>query len=182
MYYNILCGEIMKKIMMVNNECDNCGDCVKACMELHKIGRIAILEHKEKYLPIVCQHCASAPCKEVCPVEAIYHLEDGTVYLDEEKCIGCGLCPMACPFGAIVMTEVANKCILCFEQDECACVKACSKRCLEVVEVNDTIFSKRDKVIENFAKLNKASSGNIGGGNIISKIASSAKVGNPLKQ
>ena len=60
----------MKKIIMVNSECDNCGDCVKACMELHKISRIAILEHEDRYLPVICQHCASAPSKEVCPVEA----------------------------------------------------------------------------------------------------------------
>jgi carbon-monoxide dehydrogenase iron sulfur subunit len=173
-------GEIMKKIIMVNSECDNCGDCVKACMELHKISRIAILEHEDRYLPVICQHCASAPCKEVCPVEAITHKEDGTVYLDEEKCIGCGLCAIACPFGAISMSDVAYKCILCSGQDECACVKACSKRCLELVEINDMVFDRRGKALENFAKL-KVSSTTSKEGNILSKIASSAKVGNPLK-
>ncbi len=165
---------------MTNNLCDNCGDCVKACMEAHKVSRISILEHNERYLPIVCQHCASAPCKEVCPVEAIYMLDDGTVYLEEEKCIGCGLCPMACPFGAILMGDVAYKCILCSGDEGNACVKACSKRCLEEVEINNLIPEKRDKVIGSFAKLSKSPNKEGNTGNLLSKLTSSSKIGNPL--
>ncbi|AEH06909.1 4Fe-4S dicluster domain-containing protein [Methanothermococcus okinawensis] len=170
----------MKKIIMVNDKCDNCGDCVKACMEVHEVSRIGILEHKGRYLPVVCQHCASAPCKEVCPVEAIEN-KDGVIYLDESKCIGCGLCAMACPFGAITMTEVAHKCSLCIESEgDCACVKACSKRCLDVVGISDIIFDKRDKNLENIYKL-YGSSDKKASGTLLSKITSSAKVGNPLK-
>ncbi|WP_421077135.1 4Fe-4S dicluster domain-containing protein [Methanothermococcus sp. Ax23] len=171
----------MKKIVMINDKCDNCGDCVKACMGLHGVSRIGILEHDGRYLPVVCQHCASAPCKEVCPVEAIEN-KDGVIYLEESKCIGCGLCAMACPFGAISMSDVAHKCSLCMEQedDECACVKACSKRCLDLVDIFDIVFDKRVKNLENMSKLN-LKSGKKEGGTLLSKIASSAKVGNPLK-
>jgi len=142
----------MKKIMMITDTCDNCGDCVKSCMEVHGISRISILEHDDKYLPIVCQHCASAPCKEVCPVDAIEFRGD-IVYLDEDVCIGCGLCAMACPFGAIVVSDKAHKCTLCIGRDEQACVKACTKRCLDVVGVEDLIFDKRSKNLETMAKL-----------------------------
>ncbi|WP_292459618.1 4Fe-4S dicluster domain-containing protein [Methanothermococcus sp.] len=170
----------MKKIVMINDKCDNCGDCVRACMELHGISRIGILEHEDRYLPVVCQHCASAPCKEVCPVEAIEN-KDGVIYLDESKCIGCGLCAMACPFGAISMTNVAHKCSLCIEQNdkECACVKACSKRCLEVMDINNIIFDRRTKNLENISKL-YTKSDRKEDSNILSKITSSAKIGNPL--
>jgi carbon-monoxide dehydrogenase iron sulfur subunit len=164
----------MKKIMMINDKCDNCGDCVKACMELYGVSRISILEYEDNYLPIVCQHCSSAPCMQVCPVNAIEFRGD-VVYLDDEKCIGCGLCALACPFGAIVMADKAHKCVLCIEKDEPACVKACSKRCLEAISVEDAIWDKKLKNIENFAKLtlNKKIENKEG---LISKITVNARV------
>jgi iron only hydrogenase large subunit-like protein len=37
----------------------------------------------------------------VCPVGAISKGEDGFAYIDKEKCISCGKCVSACPFGAV---------------------------------------------------------------------------------
>ena len=86
------------------------GDCVKACSEVHEVSGISIWEHDGRYLPVVCQHCNSSPCSEVCPVSAI-ESKDGVIYLDKESCIGCGLCAMACPFGAIYVSgKTAHKC------------------------------------------------------------------------
>ena len=47
------------------------------------------------------------------------------------KCVGCGKCAEACPFGLIVVTEgnPASKCIACG-----ICAKACPMDVLEVVE------------------------------------------------
>ncbi|WP_423792213.1 4Fe-4S dicluster domain-containing protein [Methanocaldococcus indicus] len=161
----------MKKIMMINDLCDNCGVCIRACMKKHKVSRIAIMEKNKKYLPIVCQHCTSAPCKDVCPVGAIY-FKNGYVYLDENICIGCGLCALACPFGAIVMEDKAYKCILC-DGEEPVCVKACPKKCLDVVDVNELTFKKREKVLPIFEKIkldgNKPS-------DVIDKIITPAKI------
>ena len=49
---------------------------------------------------IQCRHCEDAPCAEVCPVAAITHGES-SIDLNEGTCIGCKMCALACPFGAI---------------------------------------------------------------------------------
>lgn len=168
----------MKKLIMTNDECNNCGVCIKACASVHGgVSRIGIMEHKGRYLPIVCQHCALAPCKEVCPVDAIEKRGE-IIYLDGSKCIGCGLCALACPFGAITMTDIAHKCSLCIERNnEYACVKACPKKCLEVVDINDIIFEKRSKNLEIMDKLRKKE---FKKNSIISKITIPAKVDTKL--
>jgi len=54
------------------------------------------------YLPVACQHCNDAPCVKVCPVQATFRRDDGTVLVDYERCIGCRYCMAACPYGVRV--------------------------------------------------------------------------------
>ena len=54
------------------------------------------------WLPLACQHCANAPCVKACPVAATYHRDDGLVMMDNERCIGCRYCMIACPYGVRV--------------------------------------------------------------------------------
>jgi sulfite dehydrogenase (quinone) subunit SoeB len=91
------------------------------------------------HFPKSCLHCDDAPCVTVCPTGASYkRAEDGIVLVDEDICIGCGLCAWACPYGAREMDEaegVMKKCTLCIdriyndnipEADRIpACVRAC---------------------------------------------------------
>lgn len=58
------------------------------------------VEGKEVSTSIACMHCTDAPCAQVCPVDCFYIREDGIVLHDKNKCIGCGYCLYACPFGA----------------------------------------------------------------------------------
>ncbi|MGA7834803.1 MAG: 4Fe-4S dicluster domain-containing protein [Acidimicrobiales bacterium] len=51
------------------------------------------------YLPLACQHCNDAPCVKVCPVQATFRRDDGTILIDYERCIGCRYCIAACPYG-----------------------------------------------------------------------------------
>jgi Fe-S-cluster-containing dehydrogenase component len=72
------------------------------------------------HFPKSCLHCADAPCVTVCPTGASYkRTEDGIVLVNEDDCIGCGLCAWACPYGAREMDQAAGimkKCTLCVDR------------------------------------------------------------------
>ncbi len=91
------------------------------------------------YFPKSCLHCEDAPCVTVCPTGAsLKRGEDGIVLVNEDDCMGCGLCAWACPYGARELDAAAGvmkKCTLCVdriynenlpEEDRVpACVRTC---------------------------------------------------------
>ncbi len=92
-------------------------------------------------LSMSCNHCLHPKCAGVCPVDAYSIRPDGIVVLDTTKCIGCGYCAWACPYGAPQYnpeTGHMTKCDLCFDNLEQglppACVAACPLRVLDYAE------------------------------------------------
>ncbi len=89
--------------------------------------------------PRSCLHCEAAPCVTVCPTGASFkRAEDGIVLVDEAKCIGCGLCAWACPYGARELDAeagVMKKCTLCVDRiydaalPEADRIPACVRTC-----------------------------------------------------
>ena len=77
-------------------------------------------EARVVHFPKSCLHCEDAPCVTVCPTGASYkRSEDGIVLVDEDKCIGCGLCAWSCAYGAREMdlaAGVMKKCTLCVDR------------------------------------------------------------------
>lgn len=78
-----------------------------------------------------CMHCTNASCEAVCPSGAISH-QGGVVIIDQDICIGCGYCVMACPFDAVHNEPprgTARKCWFCMDRVsndyEPACVSTC---------------------------------------------------------
>lgn len=97
----------MNRFVMADPDwCIGCNTCLAACAEVHKTEglqrypRLTLVRTPTKTAPVLCRHCEDAPCQQVCPVEAI-SLRDEAVYLNESLCIGCKLCGLVCPFGAI---------------------------------------------------------------------------------
>ena len=105
--------------MLVNTAKDvDWNKCVEACNKEHGLGNetssrddqktqyIRVVEVKNKgtgysmSLPVMCQHCESAPCVDVCPTGASMKRADGIVLVDRHRCIGCRYCMMACPYKA----------------------------------------------------------------------------------
>lgn len=97
----------MNRFVIADPEwCIGCNTCLAACSDVHKTQglqhhpRLTLVKTDTKTAPVMCRHCDDAPCKQVCPVNAITFRGD-TVYLNETLCIGCKLCGLVCPFGAI---------------------------------------------------------------------------------
>lgn len=89
--------------------CIRCGGCEVACKQennvpigIRRIRVVTVNEGKpgEKNIPMPCMHCDDPPCVEACPTNALSKRDDGVVLNDKSKCIGCGYCSWACPFGA----------------------------------------------------------------------------------
>ncbi len=93
-----------------------CDACVRGCNEEHgidagkdehtraqwirKIDLTDNLTGAESSVPVMCQHCDSAPCVDVCPTGASFKRADGVVLVNKHTCIGCRYCMMACPYKA----------------------------------------------------------------------------------
>lgn len=109
------------------NRCIGCESCVQACSECdtHKGHSMIHLEQVNRYespqtVPVVCMHCDSPTCAEVCPADAIKRTEDGVVQTARKpRCIACSNCVLACPFGVPKMNtsfELMMKCDMCYDR------------------------------------------------------------------
>jgi len=95
-------------------------------------------------ISISCMHCQNPACIKACPTGAMTKREDGIVYVDESKCVACSYCAWACPYGAPRLNnqrKVIGKCDFCRDfvdnNQNPACVDACTMRCLEYGEVEE---------------------------------------------
>ena len=106
-------------------------------------------------VPLFCMHCTpeKAPCLNICPEEAIEEL-GGAIVINNDKCIGCGLCRDVCPIGAISMNEIglAQKCDLCINEDKQQCVESCPTEAL-ISDSQEIVATKQDKLANELKRL-----------------------------
>lgn len=89
------------------------------------------------FMTTMCRHCEVADCILACKNGALYKDPTGRVMLDEDKCVGCWMCIMACRFGAITRNVekknvpqvkcngINHHCDLCVDREVPACVAVC---------------------------------------------------------
>jgi Fe-S-cluster-containing dehydrogenase component len=137
------------------SRCIGCQACVQACSECdtHKGDSMIHLEYVDRArsvqtVPVVCMHCEQPTCAEVCPADAIKRTSDGVVQSARKpRCIACGNCVMACPFGVpevYLERQIMMKCDMCYDRTSAGkrpmCATVCPSQAL--------FFGTREQITE----------------------------------
>jgi carbon-monoxide dehydrogenase iron sulfur subunit len=155
----------MKRVYVKEDVCIGCGLCEVYCRLKHSRSKDLIKAYKQETprpLPrlrvdesgivsfsVRCQHCDDAPCIRACLTGALSRdPSTSLVMVDEERCIGCGTCIMACPLG-IPKLDVSQKkmvkCDLCQDEELPVCVANCPNEALLYVDVADESSNTKDQ-------------------------------------
>jgi anaerobic carbon-monoxide dehydrogenase iron sulfur subunit len=161
---------MQKQLIVDSKKCIGCKSCELACSlanerELNpakaRIKSMTFLEGKYS-LPYnfvtTCRQCEDAPCLHSCPVEAISRPQDrpNVIAIDQNRCIGCGKCMGACPFGSIAFAKAKKKvfkCELCSGTPACAAI--CPTGAIIFAEVASFSAKAEDCAIQAYMVLAK---------------------------
>jgi formate dehydrogenase iron-sulfur subunit len=129
--------------------CIGCKQCEQACADHNKLPYDASIaaeeiqsEHKftvvlgkdDKFMRRLCMHCEVPTCASVCPVAALRKTPEGPVTYDEDRCMGCRYCMVACPFSVpryewTKLLPRVRKCDMCSDRTLAGGVSACAEIC-----------------------------------------------------
>jgi Fe-S-cluster-containing dehydrogenase component/formate-dependent nitrite reductase membrane component NrfD len=144
-----------------NRKCIGCHACTVACKAEHEVP-VGVNRTWVKYIEkgtfpdtrrlfsvMRCNHCADAPCVEICPVTALFTRKDGIVDFDSRRCIGCKSCTQACPYDALYMEpseHTAAKCNYCSHRVDIGLEPACVNVCPEHAIISGDMDDPRSEI------------------------------------
>lgn len=131
---------MQKTLLITPSRCTACRTCELACSFKHQRNlspgqsRIrAFMKGEGRNMILTCFQCDDAACVKACPADALVRSEGtGAIEVIKERCIRCGACAGACPFGHMEsdrISHVAIKCNLC--KGDPACATFCPTKTLE---------------------------------------------------
>jgi formate dehydrogenase iron-sulfur subunit len=146
-------------LLVDTTRCIGCNACSEACKEANQLpGEVenqltahtwTVLEdHDDIYVRRMCMHCEDPSCASVCPVGALHKTPEGPVAYEEERCIGCRYCMVACPFSVPkyewekALPRV-QKCIGCIDRVREGKMTACAEAC----PAEATVFGDRAELL-----------------------------------
>ena len=156
----------MKRLVVDIQRCSGCKRCELACIKEHSYNtegisnlfinstqnpRIFVESINDRPVPVICRHCKEPLCVSACMAGCMQKDEKTGIVNNQghiQKCVGCWMCIMACPFGVILPSFSENdidkhlfpqaiKCDFCPDREIPACVEACPNEVLSVEEYND---------------------------------------------
>lgn len=146
--------QAMRFITMDVTKCVVCRNCEYACSFRQngdfkrEDSNIRVEYHNDVKicLPQTCMHCEDAWCLEICPAAAISkNSGTGAIEIDSNRCAGCKMCILACPFGNIHFDKInmiSHKCNLC--QGEPNCVSFCISGALQYTSDQKACLNNRE--------------------------------------
>ncbi len=131
---------MIQELYIDPNRCIGCRACEQACSECPGHGGIPMIHldsldraESVQTAPTVCMHCDDPACASVCPTDAIKVDAEGVVLSAmAERCIGCGNCALACPFGVPKLDphrDLMMKCDLCYDRTAVGLRPMCATVC-----------------------------------------------------
>jgi carbon-monoxide dehydrogenase iron sulfur subunit len=157
----------MKRIYVIKEKCNGCMNCVVACQKEHADSefyapirdseptRIHLQVVENSPVPLVCRHCDEPACVKACMTGAMQKDEETGIVSNEfnpQKCVGCWMCVMACPFGVISAKtdgtrKIAVKCDMCIKRGSPACVDSCPNGAIVYMEDDEFAEYKRQSYV-----------------------------------
>ena len=149
----------MRRVYIKEEVCIGCHLCEVFCQVEHSQSKDLIKAFKresprplprlwvEARMPVSfavqCRHCDEPPCVHACLTGALQRdAESGIVTVDVDRCIGCWICMLACPFGAIRQDTQRGKiikCDLCIGENMPVCVSQCPNEALVYAETRGDV-------------------------------------------
>lgn len=108
------------------------------------------------FVPKLCNHCDHPACVSVCPTGASFKRgEDGIVLINQEICVGCKYCMVACPYGVRYLHEargVVDKCTWCVHRVEEGIVPSCANTCVAGARIFGDLNDPTSEISQFIAK------------------------------